>query len=58
MVQNPVISDPELNIPSKARYYFILKERGKQKLKIFMQAKKTEKMIVLTQSIETLLILR
>ena len=33
MVQNPVISDPELNIPSKARYYFILKERGKQKLK-------------------------
>ena len=33
MVQNPVISDPELNIPWKARYYFILKERGKQKLK-------------------------
>lgn len=33
MVQNPEISDPELNMPSKARYYFILKERGKQKLK-------------------------
>lgn len=30
MLQNPVISDPELNIPSKARYsVFHIKGKGK-----------------------------
>ena len=33
MVQNPVISDPELNIQVKSQVLFHIKGRGKQKLK-------------------------